>query len=324
MSRHRTRGTGIAFGQSLRCGIVFVAGVILIGLVFSVPSASALLREAAGTVGSTVRSVQATANTPPSLPSLPRATPPVPRATPPATPAAPQAPGQLPTGATPMPSPSSAGSGGNVPSVNGIAGATRNSVGSVTGTRGETATQAAPSAGSDGDRASVPPSDPTGISKTTPRAIGTASSAPPSVSDAEVAALQRWFTRLWPAIALGGSEAGRDLVARLIEEDLFRPVVVVMTRLLSLVPPTIQAAAIQAAADSPPVRDPSLARHPVTANEEPQLALPDVPAVPVDEEQTLYLIAFVALLASLVFMLRGEFRSTFRAGVRRWHRLRSR
>jgi hypothetical protein len=322
MSHRRTRGTGIAFGQSLWRGIATVAGVVLIGLVSSVPSASALLREAAGTVGSTVRSVQATANTPPSLPSLPRATPPVPRATPPATPAAPQAPGQLPTGTTPMPSPSSAGSGGDLPAADGIAGATRNSVGSVTGTRGETATQAAPSA-SDGDRASVLPSGPTGISKTTPRAIGTASSAPPSVSDAEVAALQRWFARVWPAIGLGG-EAGRDLVVRLIEGDLFRPVVVVMTRLLSLVPPTIQAAAVQAAADSPPVRGPSLARHPVTGNEVPQLALPDVPAVPLDEEQTLYLIAFVALLASLVFMLRGEFRSTFRAGVRRWHRLRSR
>jgi hypothetical protein len=318
MSHRRTRVTGIAFGQSLWRGIALVAGVVLIGLVSSVPSASALLREAAGTVGSTVRSVQATANTPPSLPSLPRATPP---ATP-TTPAAPQVPGQLPTQATPTPSPSSngsggsTGSGGDLPSAGGITGAARSSLDSVTSTRGATATQAAASAGGNGGGASVLRS-PAGAGKATPRAIGTASSAPLSVSDARVA-LQHWFARVWPAIALGGSEAGRDFVARLVEEDLFRPVVVVMARLLSLAPPTIRAAAIQAAGDSP------LVRHPVTANEEPQLALPDVPAVPVDQEKTLYLIASAALLATLAFMLRGEFRSTFRAGVHRWHRLRSR
>jgi hypothetical protein len=319
MSHRRTRRTGTAFGQSLRRGVVLIAGVILIGLVSSALSASATpLREVADTVGSTVRSIHAPANTAPSLPSLP------PSATPPATPTTPAAPqvppGQLPTEPTaPTPSPSQTGSGGDVPSVDGIAGAARNSVGSVTSTRGETAKQAPASAGSsDGGRASVPQSGPAGAGKAAPRAIGTASSAPPSVSDAEVAALQRWFARVWPAIALGGGEAGRDWVVRLIEEDLFRPAVVAFARLLSLVPPVIRAAAIQAAGDSPLVRDPA-----GTANEKPQIALPDIPA-PVNDEKTLYFIAFAALLASLVFMLREEFRSTFRAGVRRWHRLRSR
>lgn len=210
MSHGRTDGTGIAFERRLWRRIVLVAGAILIGLVSSVPSASAtLIGEAADTVGSTVESVDVTPNAAPSLPStMPPATPPAPAA----TPAAPQAPIKLQTEAAPTPSssPSPSRSGVKVlPSVDGIASVARNSVGSVTSTGKETTQQVAASARNDGSRVSTPPNGPdAGASEATLRAIGTPSSAPPSITAAEVAALQRWFARVWPAVPLGGG-AGR-------------------------------------------------------------------------------------------------------------------
>lgn len=300
MSRGRTNGTGIAFEQRLWRRIVLVAGAILIGSVSSVPAASAtLIGEAADTVGSTVESVDATPNAAPSLPSaMPPATPPAPVA----TPAAPQAPVKLQTEAAPTPSLSPSSSGVNVPSVDGIAGAARNSVGSVTSTSKETTQQVAASARNDGSQVSTPPNGPdAGASKATPRAIGTPSSAPPSITAAEVAALQRWFARIWPAIPLGGG-AGRGWAARVIG-DLFRPAAAATARLLFLAP-----LVARAASDSPFVG------HPGTAIA-PQLALPNAPAS-ADGKRTIYLIVLAALLALLAFTIWREFRSVLRPGVR--------
>jgi hypothetical protein len=300
MSRGRTNGTGIAFEQRLWRRIVLVAGAILIGSVSSVPAASAtLMGEAADTVGSTVESVDTTPNAAPSLPSaMPPATPPAPVA----TPAAPQAPVKLQTEAAPTPSLSPSSSGVNVPSVDGIAGAARNSVGSVTSTSKETTQQVATSARNDGGQVSTPPNGPdAGASKATPHAIGAASSAPPSIAAAEVAALQRWFARIWPAISLGGG-AGRGWVASVIR-DLFRPAAAATARLLFLAP-----LVARAASDSPFVG------HPGTAIA-PQLALPNAPAS-ADGERTIYLIVLAALLALLAFTIWREFRSSLRPGVR--------
>jgi hypothetical protein len=291
MSRRRTNRTGIAFEQRLCRWIVLVAGAILIGAVSSVPSASAtLMGEAADTVGSTVESVDDTPNAAPSLPS----------ATPPA-PAAPQAPVKLQPEAAPTPSPSPSSSGVNVPSVDGIAGAARNSVGWVTSTGKETTQQAVASARNDGSRVSTPPNGAdAGAGKATPRAIGGASSAPPSIAAAEVAALQRWFARIWPAISLGG--AGRGWAASVIG-DLFRPAATATARLLFLTP-----LVARAASDSP------LVGHPGTANA-PQPALPNAPAS-ADGERIIYLVVLAALLALLAFTIWREFRSALRPGVR--------
>jgi len=257
-----------------------VAGAILIGSVSSVPSASATLGEAADTVGSTVESVDVTPNAAPSLPSsTPPATPPPPVATP--TPAVPQAPVRLQTeAAPPTPSASPSSSGVSVPAVDGIARTARNSVGSVTSAGRETTQQAAASARNDGSRVS--------------------SSAPPSITAAEVAALQRWFARVWPAIALGGH--GRGWAARVIG-DLFRPAAAATARLLFLAP-----LVARVASDSPFVGQPG------TANA-PQLALPNAPAS-ADGKRIIYLSALAALLAFLAFTIWREFRSALRPGVR--------
>jgi len=329
MSRGQANGTGIAFERRFWCRIGLVAGAILIGSVSSVPSASAtLVGEAADVVGSTVKSVDAAPNAAPSLPSpTPPATPRPPVAPPapvapqaPATPQAPAAP-QAPAGpqapaaprtpvksqteATPTPSPSPPSSGVKVPSVDGIAGAARNSIGSVTSTGRETTQRAAAPAASArnaGSRVSTPPNGPDAVaSKATPSAIGTASSAPPSITAAEVAALQRWFARVWPAIPLGGGGAGRGWAAGVIG-DLFRPAAAATARLLSLVP-----LVARAAGDSPFVG------HPGTANA-PQLALPN--AAPADGKKIIYLVVLAALLALLGFTIWREFRSALRPGVR--------
>jgi hypothetical protein len=299
MSRGRTNGTGVAFEQRLWRRIALVAGAILIGSVSSVPVASAtLIGEAADTVGSTVESVDATPNAAPSLPSaMPPATPPAPVA----TPAEPQAPVKLQTEAAPTPSPSPSGSGVNVPSVDGIAGVARNSVGSVTSTGKETTQRVAASARNDGSRVSTPPNGPdASASKATPRAIGTASSAPPSIKAAKVAALQRWFARVWPAIPLGGG-VGRGWAARVMG-DLFRPAATT-ARLLFLAP-----LVVRAASDSPFVG------HPGTANA-PPLTLPNAPAF-ADGKRIIYRIVLAALLAFLAFTIWREFRSALRPGVR--------
>jgi hypothetical protein len=302
MSCGRTDGTGIAFEQRLWRRIVLVAGAILIGSVSSVPAASAtLVGEVGDTVGSTVEAVDAAPNAAPPLPSaMPPATPPAPIA----APAAPQAPVKSQTEAAPTrsPSPSPSRSGVNVPSVDGIAGVARNSVGSVTSTGKKTTQQVVASARNDGSRVSTPPNGPgpgAGASRVTPRAIGTQSSAPPSITAAEVAASQRWLARIWPAIPLGGG-AGQAWAA---VGDLFRPAAAAAARLLFLAP-----LVARAASDSPFVG------HPGTANA-PQLALPNAPAS-ADGARIIYLIVLAALLALLAFTIWREFRSALRPRVR--------
>jgi hypothetical protein len=301
MSRRRTDGIGIAFEQRLRRRIVLVAGaiLILIGSVSSVPSASATLMGVTDTVGSAVESVDAASNAAPSLPStMPPAPPPAPVAIPPA----PQAPVKLHTETAPTPSPSPSRSGVNVPSVDGIASAARNPLGSVTSTGKEATQQVAASARSDDSRVSTPPNGSgAGASKAIPRAIGTPSSAPPSIRAAEMAALQRWFARVWPAIPLGGG-AGRGWAAGVIG-DLFRPAAAAAARLLVLAP-----LVVRAASDSPFVGQPG------TANA-PQPALPNAP-VSADGKKVIYLVVLAALLAFLAFTIWREFRSALRPGVR--------
>jgi hypothetical protein len=296
MSRVRSNGIAIAFERRLWRRIALVAGAILIGSVSSVPSASAMPGEVTDTVRSTVESVDATPN---AAPSLPGSMPPAPPSPPVATPA----PVRLQTEAPPPTSSASPSSSDvNVPSADGIASAVRNSVGSVTSTGRETTQQAAASARDDGSWVSTPPNGPgTQAQARLPSAARSApaSSSPPSITAAEVAALQRWFIRVWPAIALGG--LGRGWAARVIG-DLFRPAAATTARL-----PFLPPLASRAPSDSP------FAGHPGAANA-PQLALPNSPASA--DSRIIYRVVLAALLAFLAFTIWREFRSALRPGVR--------
>lgn len=267
-------------------GVVLAAAAILTGSVSGAPSASATPgEEVAGTADATVKAVQGAPNTVQSLPS----------AVPPATaPAPPQVPIQQPA-QTSKPTPSPTGSGADVPSVKRTADTARDSV-SVSSTGAETTKRAIPSAGENGDRtpAFQNPRD-AGPSKAAPP-VNTPSRAPPSIKPAEVAALQRWFFRIWPAIPLGGNGVDRGEAARVLMGDLLRPAAAAIARLLSLAPPITAASG-----DSP------LGEHPGTANT-PKPALPDAAT----GRELIYLVALVALLALLASTIWRELRAVLR------------
>jgi hypothetical protein len=280
--------------------IALIASAILIGSVSNAPSASAAI---AGEAANIVESVDAVANAAPQLPS---ATPPPPPAPPP-LPAAPQAPVKSRPEAAPKPSPSPPGPDViDVPSptVKGVVGAARESPGSAADAGEEMTRQATASARAriDASRDSTPPSDPdAGAGKAT--SLGSGSGAPPSIAPAEVAALQRWFARIWPAISLGGGVGGGAPAAGMVDLLLLRPAAAAVARLLSLAP-----AVAQAPGGSPSVGHSDAAK-------DPRSTLPDAAGSP-DGQKTIYLVVFAALLAVLAFTIWKEFRSTLRPGVR--------
>jgi hypothetical protein len=120
-----------------------------------------------------------------------------------------------------------------------------------------------------------------------------------------VAALQRWFARVWPAISLGGSGVDRGPAAGTAAGDLLPPAAAaaIAARLLSPAPPLSRAAG-----------DSALGVHPGTTNA-PQPALPGAHAAAHGAE-IIYLFALAALLALLAFTLWREFRSALRPGMR--------
>jgi hypothetical protein len=269
----------------LRRGVVLASAAILTGSVSGAPSASATPgEEVAGTADATVKAVQAAPNAVQSLPS----------AVPPATaPAPPQVPIQQPA-QTSKPRPSPSGSGADAPSVQRTAGTARDSV-SVSSSGAETTKRATSSAGENGGRTPAFQNRPdAGASKAPP--VNTPSRAPPSITPAEVAALQRWFFRIWPAIALGGDGVDRGEAAGVLMGDLLRPAAAAIARLLPLALPTTAASG-----DSP------LDEHPGAANTS-KPALPDAPTAATGRE-LIYLVALVALLALLAFTIWRELRA---------------
>jgi hypothetical protein len=275
----------------LRRGVVLAGAAILMGSVSAAPSASATPgEEVAGTADATVKSVhQAASNAAQSLPSA------VPPATAPAPPPPPQVPIQQPA-QTSKPTPAPTGSGADVPSAKRTAGTARDSV-SVSSTGGET-TKRVTSARENGGRTSAFQNRPdAGASKAVP--VNTPSRAPASIKPAEVAALQRWFFHIWPAIPLGGDGVDRGGAARVLMGDLLRPAAAAIARLLPLAPPITAASG-----DSP------LGEHPGTANTR-QPALPDAPAAATGGK-LIYLVALVVLLALLAFTIWREFRAVLR------------
>jgi hypothetical protein len=309
MSCGRRSVGGTRFGRLLRRGLGLVLGGVLLGSVAGAPSAPATpVGEAGDIAGLPEKAVQATPNAVPSPPST-TPSPPV------ATPAPPRVPREPPTGAPSAPSPSPPGSGGaGAPSGDGITGAAQNAAGSVTSAVREAATRAIPSvsnergssARSEGGVVSAPRSNPdagANANEAPTRARGAGPSQPPSIAAAREVALRRWFARIWPAIALGGSDAARGWVSRIIEERLLRPAVAAIARSLALVPPTALA-----------VGDSLPGGHRGTGND-PQRALPSAPPV-LGRGKIVYLVAITALLALLAFTIWKEFRSALRPHVR--------
>ena len=138
-------------------------------------------------------------------------------------------------------------------------------------------------------------------------AAGTASGAPPSIRAAEVAPVSRWLARIWPAIALGGGNGPAPVAAAVaMAEELFRPAAAVVARVLALT-----------SSNTPTPMSLPFAEQPATTNA-PHPTFPGA-AVAADEEETLYLVALMSLLALLAFTVWREFRSALRPRRVRWH-----
>ncbi len=302
MSRWRIKGAGPAFEQS-RLRIASAAGVILVAAACAPSASAAIGGEAAGVVGSTVKSVQATAKA-----ALPTATPPM---TPPPT-AKPAAPPQVPIRPPPRapstsppphgapntsraPNTSSRPDDGSaaLPSGDGIADTARGTVNSVTNAGGETVSGVVTPERSDAAPIAVSPSGPdANATRAAAAGSGSLPSAPISVRANEVAALQRWLARVWPAIALGGGPGG-DGVFGLVAGDLLRPAFSAFAGLLGSAP------SLPAPADSSP-----LGHSTSETASEPSPALSPVPP---DRGRALYLVALAALLAFMGFAIWREF-----------------
>jgi hypothetical protein len=115
-----------------------------------------------------------------------------------------------------------------------VAGAAGGAVGSVRSPGSEAAAGAAAPERSDAGTATEMPSQRAdrGASEAIVRKSRTASGPGVTVRAAEVAALQRWFARVWPAIALGGGEIGEVGAVEAIARELFRPALAAVTGVL--------------------------------------------------------------------------------------------
>lgn len=306
-----TRRAGSAIERAWLRAAVCVAGVILIGVV-PVPAASAgLVDEAANTVGSTVKSVQAGAK---AVPSPPSTTPPAKSPSPPkppspvATPAPPpQAPVKLPGKEPPASSPRAGAGSAELPSVDRVAGAAQGTADSVTSVGNEAASGAATTPERSDDGAAMAPQHRAdrGASEAIVRRGRTASSNPPvAVRAAEVAALQRWLARVWPAVALGGSGVSGAGVVELIAGDLFGSALAAVAGLLPASSPVLPASG-----DAP------LAGHHGVAGASRSAPNPAPAPAAAEGGSVLYLIAIAGLLALLAFTVWREFRIALHPGL---------
>lgn len=269
-------------------------------LTTGVPAASATpVEKATQTVESAAKSVTAPANTGSSLPR------PAPPAKTPAS-AAGRVPARPPS-EPPARAPASVGPDSEAPSGEGVTHAASDSVGSGSRVMRSAGEAAAPSAPGD-DPTSLPQSRPSaGASSARVRATRAASSSPPSIKPAEVAALQHWIASIGPAIALEGGESARGWIAALIDgglEGVFRPALAAVAPLQSLVSP-----------DSRPVVDsPPGAGVPATSTGS-QPAAPIAPPSASGPE-LIYLLAIAALLGLLAFTVWRELRHAIHPHLR--------
>jgi hypothetical protein len=284
-----------AFQHRRRAGAAAVVAILICWA--CAPSASAgPVEDVVDTVGSTVKSVEATGVVP-TLPSTtPPAKPPSPAATPaPSAPA--QAPLQPPSGKPPAAPPRSGADPADPPAVDGVGGAAQRVLDSVSGAGSEAATgPAAPERRDDPVTAPQHRAD-RGADESMVRGGRTASSPPVAVRAAEVAALRRWLARVWPAVALGGNGVGRTGVVEVIVGDLLRPALAAVTGLLLTSSPIL-----------PTGGDPPLTgQHGVAGASRSTPAPPPLPAA-AEGGSVLYLIAIAGLLGLLAFTVWREFR----------------
>lgn len=308
-----TRRAESAFERPWRRVVAVATGMLLIG-VASVPNASAgLVGDVAGTVGTTVKSVQAAPNAVPSLPSTtPPATPspPPPQSPPAATPASPsQAAVELPTVKLPSgeSSPQSrAGKDGStgLPSPNGVTGGPRSAADPVAAIDSDAVAGSAPQVRDRDGSAAAPRAPNTDASPAVARGDGAGPRPPVAVRAAEVAALQRWLARVWPAVALGGSGIDGAGVVEVIARELFRPALAAITGVLLASSPVLSASG-----DAP------LAGHQGVASASRSAPAPLVP-VAGDGGGIIYLIAIAGLLALLAFTVWREFRMALHPDLR--------
>lgn len=302
-----------------RRGAFLAAAVMLIGAV-PVPTASAgLVKDVVDTVGSTVKSVQASPN---AVPPPPSTTPPAKPPEPPSAAAAPapppRAPVKLPS-KEPSPSPSRAEAGsrsevGSVdpPSRDGVGRAVQNTVDSVTSITNEATSRAAKTSERSnndgpersGNGAAMAPQHRADqdASEAIVRRSRTASSPPVAVRAAEVAALQRWLARVWPAIALGGGEISRVGAVEVIAGGLFPPALAAIAGVL------LASSPVPLTSGDPPLGgDQGVAGASRSA--------PALPAPAAGEGGGIvYLIAIAGLLALLGFTVWREFRVALHPG----------
>lgn len=299
MDRKQTGRAGFELARVRCCVATLAAGAVLAGAV-CVPSASAgLVEEAANTVGSTVKSVQETANVVPSLPGpTPPATPSPPPAT--ATPSPPrQVPVKPPSKEPPAPAPRAGDDAADPPLVDEVAGAAQKAADSMTSAANDTASRAAttPVRRDDGPVAVPQDHADRAASEAVVRGSRTASNPPVAVRAAEVAALKRWLARVWPAVSLGGSEVRGAGVVEGIAGGLLRPALTAVTGLLLASSPVLQTSG-----DSP------LSGHQGVAGASRSAPNPALAPTLAERGSFLYLIAIGGLLALLGFTVWREFR----------------
>jgi hypothetical protein len=184
--------------------------------------------------------------------------------------------------------------------VDGVAGDARGTIDSVAGT-GSEAADGVPrieQASDDGPAAVVQPGGAGGGSEANVRERRTASSAATAVRAAEVAPLQRWLARVWPAVALDGGGVNGLAVAGAIAGGLLPPgLAAAVTGLLLASSPILPASG-----DAPLAGDQGVAG---ASRSSP---VPSPPPSAADVAKAAYLIAIAALLGLLGFTVWREFR----------------
>ncbi len=187
------------------------------------------------------------------------------------------------------------------------AGVVRDAVDSVTGVGKEAASRPATTSGRDDE------SPPLALQHRAERGAGeaiaprnrTASGSPVAVTAGEVASLQRWLARVWPAVALGVGGASGAGIVEVIAGDLFRPTLAVVTGLLLASSPVFPASG-----DAP-----LTGQHGVAGASRAAPAPAHLPAAG-DGGGIVYLIAITGLLALLAFTVWREFRMALPHGLR--------
>lgn len=183
--------------------------------------------------------------------------------------------------------------------MDGVAGAARGAADSVIDGGDEAASGGAAVARSDGGPAvATPPAGAADTSESIVRERRAVSSPPPAVRAADVAALQRWLARVWPAVALGDGGVNGTSVVEVMAEEVLRPALAAVTGLLLASSPVL------------PISDSRFTADPAAPNALLSRPAPDpAPLSSVDDGgKVVYLIAIVGLLALLVFTVWREFR----------------